>query len=166
LTIFTCSSFSLSIIRLLTVSLKLGRGPIQGVTTMADWRKLALTAILADGKIDDQEVKLLKKELYADKTIDLEEMQFLVDLRSAAQKKLKGQPGNPKFDSFFFKAMEDCILKDGVISAEETRYLEAAIFADKKVDAGEVKFLTRLKKAAKQTCPEFEALFQKCTAKK
>jgi hypothetical protein len=133
---------------------------------MADWRKLALTAILADGKIDDQEVKLLRKELYADKTIDPEEMQFLVDLRIAAQKKLKGQPMNPKFESFFFKALEDCILKDGVISAEETQLLAAAVFADKKVDAGEIKFLIRLKKGAKQTCPEFEALYQKCTPQK
>jgi len=41
---------------------------------MADWRKLALDAILADGKIDEAEVRVLKKELWADGKIDDEEV--------------------------------------------------------------------------------------------
>ena len=32
---------------------------------MADWRKMAMAAILADGKVDEGEVKLLQKELKA-----------------------------------------------------------------------------------------------------
>ena len=37
---------------------------------MADWRKLTIQVLLADGKIDNTEVKFLKKELWADKKID------------------------------------------------------------------------------------------------
>src|SRR5262249_6404220 len=54
-------------------------------TRMADWRKLVVAAILADGKIDDDEVKILKKELWADRKIDRDEVAFLVELRNAAQ---------------------------------------------------------------------------------
>ncbi len=133
---------------------------------MADWRKLAMEAILSDGKIDDNEIKIIKKELYADKKIDQQELRFLTELRNAAQKRLKGEALNPRFESFFFKAVEDFILEDGVITAREARLLESIILADKKVDAGEVKFLTRLKKAAKKTSKEFDALYKKCMGMK
>ena len=54
---------------------------------MADWRKVAMAAILADGKVDEAEVKVLKKELYEDDKIDTDEVKFLIDLRNVAQKK-------------------------------------------------------------------------------
>ena len=38
------------------------------------------------------------------------------------------------------------------------------IFADKKVDDNEVKFLARLKKGAKRTSAEFDRLYDKCMA--
>jgi uncharacterized tellurite resistance protein B-like protein len=124
-----------------------------------------MTLILADGQIDDTEVKILKKELFADKKIDKEEAEFLVELRNKAQKKAKETGINPAFEKLFFTALETHILEDGVIDADEARFLESLIFADKKVDDNEKKFLAKLKKTATQTCPEFEALFEKCTAK-
>jgi uncharacterized tellurite resistance protein B-like protein len=129
---------------------------------MADWRKLAINAILADGKIDDTEVKVLKKELYADGKIDRDEVDFLVELRNSAQKKAKGQPLVASFEKLFFDAVESNVLADGVIDAAEAKWLQALIFADKKVDDNEKKFLTKLKKGAKKTSPEFDALYEKC----
>ena len=41
---------------------------------MADFRKLSIAALLADGKIDDAEVKVIKKELYADGQIEAIEL--------------------------------------------------------------------------------------------
>jgi len=55
---------------------------------MADFRKLAIATLLADGKIDDDEVKALRKELYEDGKIDKKEVEFLIELRNAAQKKV------------------------------------------------------------------------------
>ncbi|HKI33020.1 MAG TPA: hypothetical protein VKA46_14310 [Gemmataceae bacterium] len=129
---------------------------------MADWRKLAMAAILADGVIDDAEVKLLKKELFGDKQIDNEERDFLIALRNAAQKKAAGGELNPAFEKFFFLAIENNVLADGVIDADEANWLQKLIFADKKVDDNEKKFLARLKKGATQTSPEFDALCAKC----
>src|SRR5262249_49076649 len=128
---------------------------------MADWRKLAMAALLADGQIDDTEVKVIKKELFADKKIDREEAQFLVELRNAAQKKAKGAALSPALEKLFCSALEAHILEDGSIDAEEVKFLQAAVYADKKVDDGEKKFLARLKKGAHKASPEFEAFCAK-----
>ena len=135
---------------------------------MANWRKVALAAFLADGVIDDTEVKILKKELWADGKIDKDEVEFLIDLRNLAQKKAKAKKKKLKgsFEKLFFKAVEQNVMADGTIDAEEARWLRAMLFADKKIDANEKKFLVRLKKAAKSTSPAFERLYAECMAKK
>jgi uncharacterized membrane protein YebE (DUF533 family) len=135
---------------------------------MADWRKVAVAALLADGKIDDTEVKLLRKELWEDGKIDMDEVRFLVELRNAAQKKAKARKEavNPKFEALFFKAIEENVMADGTIDAREAGWLREMLFADRKIDANEKKFLARIKKAAKSTSPQFEKLYQECMAKK
>jgi|SRR5579875_1305889 uncharacterized tellurite resistance protein B-like protein len=133
---------------------------------MADFRKLALEAILADGTIDDAEVRVLQKELWADKEIDAQEVAFLIELRQSAQKKARAKkvPLNPKFETLFFKAIEQNVLRDGKIDAKEANWLRKMLFADGKIDDNEKKFLKRLKKAATKTSPEFERLYQECAA--
>jgi uncharacterized membrane protein YebE (DUF533 family) len=122
---------------------------------MADWRKVAIAALLADGKIDETEVKVLKKELYADGKIDAGEVKFLIDLREAAQKKAKArkQPVGAAFERLFFKAIEDNVLRDGKIDEAEVRWLRNMLFADGKIDANERRFLATLKKKAKDKVP-------------
>jgi hypothetical protein len=132
---------------------------------MANWKKVALAALLADGKIDDNEVKVLRKELYADKKIDRDEVEFLIELRNTAQKKAKGGKLNANFERFFFKAIQDNVLEDGVITAKEAGWLRKMLYADKKIDANEKKFLSRLKKSATKTSPAFDALCAECLKK-
>ena len=129
---------------------------------MADWRKLAITLTLADGKIDDDEVKVLRKELWADGKIDREEVEFLIALRNAAQKKAKKEPLNPKFEGLFFKAIEQNVLEDGDIDDTEARWLREMLFADKKIDANEMKFMERLNRGARSKSAAFEQLYQDC----
>jgi hypothetical protein len=132
---------------------------------MADWRKLAKESLLADGKIDETEVKVLRKELWADGKIDRDEVKFLIDLRNAAQKKSKGGELLPAFEKLFFKAIEDNVLADGKISAKEAAWLRAMLFADGKIDSNEKKFLTKLKKSAESHSPAFDKLYEECMAK-
>ena len=131
---------------------------------MAEWRKLAVQLTLADGKIDDDEVKILKKELWADGHIDKEEVNFLIALRNTAQKKAKAAKRrmNPKFEALFFKAIGENVLKDGSIDTREAKWLRDMLFADGKIDANEKKFLNKIKKGAKKTSPAFDALYAKC----
>jgi uncharacterized tellurite resistance protein B-like protein len=134
---------------------------------MADWRKLALEAILADGEIDEAEVRVLQKALWEDGKIDAKEVEFLIELRNSAQKKAKAKKKevNPKFERLFFKAIEENVLRDGQISAKEADWLRKMLFADRKIDDNEKQLLTRLKKAATKTHPKFEQLYQECVAR-
>jgi uncharacterized tellurite resistance protein B-like protein len=135
---------------------------------MADWRKVAIAVILADGKIDEPEVKVLRKHLWADGKIDREEVKFLIELRNTAQKKAKAAKRrmNPKFEALFFKAIGENVLKDGSIDTREAKWLRDMLFADGKIDANEKKFLNKIKKGAKKTSPEFDKLYQECLAAK
>jgi uncharacterized tellurite resistance protein B-like protein len=134
---------------------------------MADWKRLAMSLALADGKIDDTEVKVFRKELYEDGKIDNDEIQFLKEVRILAQKKAKtaGEEVNPAFEKFFAKALEDYILEDGNIDAKEAGLLREIIYADKKVDDNEKKLIARLNKAAKTKSPSFTKLFDECMGK-
>ncbi len=134
---------------------------------MADWRKLALEVILADGVIDDAEVRVLQKEFWADDKIDAKEVEFLIELRNSAQKKAKAKKAkvNPKFETLFFKAIEQNVLRDGKISNKEAGWLRKMLFADGKIDEGEKKFLSRIKKSATKTSPDFDQLYQECLAR-
>src|SRR5581483_7857111 len=106
---------------------------------MADFRKLALEAILADGTVDDAEVRVLQKELWADGKIDAKEVEFLIELRNSAQKKAKAKKVevNPTFETLFFKAIEQNVLRDGRISGREANWLRKMLFADGKIDDSE-----------------------------
>jgi uncharacterized tellurite resistance protein B-like protein len=134
---------------------------------MADFRKLVISTLLADGQIDDKECAALRRELWADGKIDKTEVKFLIELRNQAQKKAKANNAevNPTFTRMFFKAIEDNVLKDGVITGSEAKWLRDMLFADGKIDADEKKFLARIKKAATKTSPAFDALYEECMAK-
>jgi uncharacterized tellurite resistance protein B-like protein len=126
-----------------------------------------MDALVADGQIDDNEVKLLQRVLWEDGKIDAKEVQFLIELRNTAQKKAKAKKTtlNPKFETLFFKAIEENVLRDGAISAKEADWLRRMLFADRKIDDNEKKFLNRIKKAAKKISPSFERLYQECVAR-
>lgn len=135
---------------------------IKEMCIMADWKKVAVAALLADNQIDDSEVKVLKRELYADGQIDKKEVEFLIELRHTAQKRAKGAPLSQVFENFFFKAIQDNVLADGQIDAREANWLRKMLFADQKIDDNEKKFLKKLKGAATKTCKQFDQLCEEC----
>lgn len=144
-----------------------GSMTLKGLPVMADFRKLVISTLLADGQIDDKECSALRKELWADGKIDKKEVAFLIDLRNEAQKKAKALKTdvNPTFTKLFFKAIEDNVLDNGIISTNEAKWLRTMLFADGKIDADEKKFLAKIKKAATKTSLAFEALYEECMAK-
>jgi hypothetical protein len=125
---------------------------------MANWRQLAMSALLADGAVDEREVEILRKEFFADRRIDRAEMEFLLEARR------KATSCAPSLEKLIFEALRSIILEDGVISPEETVWIRQYIFADGKVDAAEKHWLTELKCLADRVCPEFLALYQQCMA--
>jgi uncharacterized tellurite resistance protein B-like protein len=134
---------------------------------MADWQKVAIATILADGKIDDAEVKVLRRELWADGKIDDDEVKFLIELRNTAQKKAKAKQEEvfAGFTKMFFKAIEDNVLKDGRIDASEAKWLRAMLFADGKIDSDEWTFMQSINKKAKSKHADFDKLYAECQTK-
>lgn len=130
---------------------------------MADWRKLSIDLLLADGTIDEAEVKVLRKELFADGKIDRKEVDYLIELRNSAQKKARARKENVSeaFEKFFFTCLEANVLDNGIISKREAAFIKEALFADGKIDDGEKKFLMTLKRKATKVSPEFETLYKK-----
>jgi hypothetical protein len=114
------------------------------------------TRLLADGKIDDEEVGLIRQHLYADGKIDREEVEFLIALREQAIQTCSA------FEQLFFEALKQNVLSDGSIDADEAVWLRAMLFADGKIDESEKKFLKALHAEARQTSPEFQKLYDEC----
>jgi uncharacterized tellurite resistance protein B-like protein len=119
---------------------------------MVNFRQIE-QVILANGKVDSHELDVLRRELYADGKIDRAEADFLVELHKRVQHL------TPAFEQFFYQAIKDHILADGLIDAEEAAWLRRMLFADGKIDDRERKLLHELKGEAGQISPEFEALF-------
>ena len=122
---------------------------------MADWKKLAKDLALADGYIERKEVDIIKAAILADGVVNQSEAEFLFDLRKSAPRAVQ------EFHQFVFEVAKTAILADGKISAEEAAWLNRFLLADGKVDEQEVQFLRDLKASAKQTSPEFDALYDK-----
>jgi len=109
--------------------------------------------ILARGKVDGQELEMLRRQVYAGGTIDRRQADFLVGLHKRVQHR------TPAFEQFFYQAVKDHILADGRINADEAAWLRRMVFADGTVTDEERKLLHELKGQAEQVSPEFEALF-------
>ena len=110
--------------------------------------------IIANGRVDGDEVRMPREKLYADGNIDRQEADFLVVLHKRAQLR------TPEFERFFYNAIKDHILIDGRIGAEDTTWLRQMIFHDEKIEDEERQFLRRLNGEVNQASPAFEALFE------
>jgi hypothetical protein len=133
---------------------------------MVDWRKVALSALLADGVVEEHQLKVLKKELWSDGAIEDDAVHFLIELRHAAKKKAKMKKVElmPAFERLFFKAMQESVVHDGKVSAKHASWLREKLFAAGKADDNEKAFLQKVKKSARTTSAEFNALFEECMA--
>jgi hypothetical protein len=105
--------------------------------------------ILADGVIDEQEVKLLRDVLYADGAIDKEEAEFLFELNDA----VSGKENHSSWATLFIEAITSFLLDDenspGEVDEEEANWLIEKIRGDGKLDEIEVALLNNLKANAK-----------------
>ena len=109
--------------------------------------------ILANGRVDGDELEVLRRQMYGDGKTDRQKADFLVELHKRVQHMTAA------FEQFFYQAVKDHILADGRIDAEEAAWLRQMFFADDKIRDEVRKFLHELKGEAKQVSREFEVLF-------
>jgi hypothetical protein len=107
-------------------------------------------SILADGVIDEQEVKQLREILYADGVIDKEEAEFLFELNDA----VSGKDNHASWAVLFIEAITSFLLEDetspGEVDVDEANWLIAKIQGDGKLDEIESSLLNNLKVKAKK----------------
>jgi hypothetical protein len=120
-----------------------------------DFKQVAVSAILADGTIDENEVKILQKAI---KGAGQEGIDFLIELR----KKARTKPGgvSAAFEKFFYKAVEGHVVQEGKITSAGAGYLKDSLFPGGKVDDAGYGFLTSLNKKAKAKAPEFTSFLE------
>jgi hypothetical protein len=131
-----------------------------------EWRKVAIAAILADGKVDETEAKLLQKHLWEGGKLTPEGLEFLLELRAQASSRAKARKEEltPAFNKLFYKAVsEKVVSSEGNVAAAQVAWLREKVFTGKKVDpkkldAGQKEFLTGLNKKVKTKGPELEKL--------
>ena len=105
--------------------------------------------LLADGIIDSDEVKTIKKVIYEDGKIDKDEADFLFELNDA----VSGKDNAPEWKNLFVDAITAFVLEDGVspneIDDDEAEYLYDQIKGDGLVDDIERALLENIKAKAK-----------------
>jgi hypothetical protein len=109
---------------------------------------------LANGKIDGNELEILRERVYAGGKIDRQTADFLVELHKRVQHR------TPGFEKLFYQALKHHILTTDRISAEQSAWLRGILFADGKIADEGRKFLHELKGEAKDVSREFEALYR------
>lgn len=92
--------------------------------------------ILADKKIEANEVEELRKAIMADGKVDKEEAEALFKLNNEAEEK------DASFKDLFVEGIKSFILADGKIDSEEEEFLKEQISAD--VDENEKALLQAL----------------------
>ena len=107
-------------------------------------------SILADGVIDEQEVKQLHEMLYEDGVIDKEEAEFLFELNDA----VSGKENHASWATLFVEAITSFLLDDevspGEVDEKEAKWLMKKIQGDGKLDEIEAALLKNLKAKAKK----------------
>lgn len=108
--------------------------------------------LLHDECITEAEVATIRRQVQSDGQLDLDDIKFLVALRSEARQVCRA------FDEFFFPVLRDVLLHDGEITPDEQFYLLKMLYSDGRITDTELGLLDDLRKKISRKSPEFEAL--------
>ena len=118
-------------------------------------------SILADGKIDADEVAEIKKAIYEDGSIDTAEANFLFDLND----KCSDSKNHSSWSTLFVDAICSYLLEDekspGEVDQKEADWLLKKIQGDGKLDATEKKLLKKLSSGAKSMPDNLKSFIKK-----
>lgn len=118
---------------------------------MSDFHQF-VSSMLADKRIHETEVGRIREYLDQDGRLDLDDVRLLVELYCGAVETC------PAFEDLFFSVLEEVVLADGEIQPGEQFYLLKMLYSNHEIRDREKEFLSKLRRTAKRTTPEFEAL--------
>jgi hypothetical protein len=106
----------------------------------------------SDRRISDDELPLIREQIYADGELSLDDVKLLVELYCTC-----GDP-SPQFCRLLFGVLEEVLLADGEISPSEQYYLLKLLYTDRVIRESEREFLKKLRGKLPQRTPEVEEL--------
>ncbi|OYP31627.1 hypothetical protein [Rhodopirellula sp. MGV] len=109
--------------------------------------------VLADRKITPSEVTLIERYLVADKTLDLDDVKFLVELMKAADEVC------PEFDAILFPCVRSVILEDGQVTTDECLVLMELLCSGDEIRQSERNLIDSIFQQIKSPSPEFVRLY-------
>jgi hypothetical protein len=109
---------------------------------------------IADRQVSDDELPLIRDQLYADGELTQDDVKVLIELYCGCD-----EP-SPKFSRLLFSVLEEVLLADGEISPSEQYYLLKLLYSDRVVRDAERQFLKNLRAKLPRRSPEFEALYE------
>jgi hypothetical protein len=118
---------------------------------MSQLRQLQ-SQLLVDGQITETEVDTLRQYVASDGRLDLDDVKFLVALRTEARSVC------PAFDDLFFPLFKQAILEDHQVGQDEQYYLLKMLYSDGRVTDRERQLLAELRRELPSISPEFESL--------
>jgi hypothetical protein len=110
-------------------------------------------SILANGRVAGHDLEELRQRLYVDGKIERRAADCLVELHKRVQH------STPAFEHFYYQAIKDHMLADGLIDADRTAWLRQLILSGDTIHDEDRRLLHELKGEARQVSREFEALF-------
>lgn len=118
--------------------------------------------VIADGKVDDEEVPMIRDAIYADEMIETSEAVMLFEINNA----VSGNPQNSsEWDDLFVQAVTDYVLQDelspGSVDDPEAQFLIDQIGADGQVDALETRLLDNIEANATSISPVLNPLLNR-----
>ena len=117
-----------------------------------------IATTLADRKVSDAELPLIREQIYADGELSIDDVKLLVELYCGSE-----EP-SPLFSRLLFAVLEEVLLADDEVSPSEQYYLLKILYSDRVVRDEEREFLKKLRGKLRQRTPEFEELYETAMA--
>jgi uncharacterized tellurite resistance protein B-like protein len=114
--------------------------------------------LLADGKITQAEVDVIREYVDENGQLDLDDVKLLVTVLSEAREVCK------QFDDLLFPVLKKVLLADGQIAPDEQFYLLKMLYSDGHLRESEKRFLRELRSELATTTPEFDRLCETALA--
>jgi hypothetical protein len=111
-----------------------------------------LRTTLANKKIDEEEVDVIREQINRDGQLDLEDVRLLIELYCEARE----YPA--AFESLFFDTLNKVFLADGEVTPDEQYHLLKMLYSDRVIRNRELEFLHELKRDSRHVSPEFQTL--------
>jgi hypothetical protein len=113
-----------------------------------------LAKFQSKGRINSEDVPLIREKLTDDGRLDIDDVKLLVELYCETEHRC------PEFDSLFFSTLEKVFLTDNQINPSEEYYLLKMLYGDRDVREPEREFLRKLRKQLPERSASFEALYE------